>query len=55
MCQLGEVKCRNCGHTHEAVQDNLVRAGAQGGAGNRDLSAEVAAALSQVLNQGPAG
>ncbi|RSN68174.1 MULTISPECIES: hypothetical protein [Actinomadura] len=55
VCRLGEVECRDCGHTREAVRDDLVRAGAPGGADERDLSAEVAAALSRVLSRGPAG
>ncbi|QFG20926.1 hypothetical protein [Actinomadura sp. WMMB 499] len=55
VCRLGEVECRDCGHTREAVRDDLVRAAAPGGTGDRDLSAEVAAALSRVLSRGPAG
>ncbi|GAA2585013.1 hypothetical protein SMC26_02180 [Actinomadura fulvescens] len=59
VCRLGEVECRDCGHTREAVRDqdgpaddrDLVRSGAQ----SRDsgLSEEVAAALSRVLRRGP--
>ncbi|WP_262403266.1 hypothetical protein [Actinomadura sp. CNU-125] len=58
VCRLGEVECRDCGHTREAVRDDLVRAAARSApeeTGDRDLSAEVAAALSRVLSRGPAG
>lgn len=51
VCRLGEVECRDCGHTRDAVRDEspgLVRSGAPGG-----LSEEVAAALNRVLKRGP--
>jgi hypothetical protein len=62
VCRLGEVECRDCGHTREAVRDDprpaadLVPSSA--GTRPRDdrgLSEEVAAALSRVLRRGPAG
>ncbi|WP_051712322.1 hypothetical protein [Spirillospora albida] len=51
VCRLGEVECRDCGHTRDAVRDEpspagLVPSGAHG------LSEEVAAALSRVLGPG---
>ncbi|XRQ13359.1 hypothetical protein ACN3XK_21480 [Actinomadura welshii] len=59
VCRLGEVECRDCGHTREAapgdVPGDLVHSGAPPGAsGDGDFSAEVAAALSRVLKRGPA-
>ncbi|MEU6038214.1 hypothetical protein ABZ801_22660 [Actinomadura sp. NPDC047616] len=56
-CRLGEVECRDCGHTREAVRDDerpgdLVPSGGAGPA-DADLSQEVAAALSRVLKRGP--
>ncbi|WUI01926.1 hypothetical protein OHR68_08975 [Spirillospora sp. NBC_00431] len=59
MCRLGEVECRDCGHTREADPADLVRFGAPpgtsgGDGGEGDLSAEVAAALNRVLRRGPA-
>ncbi|WP_067458518.1 hypothetical protein [Actinomadura macra] len=52
VCRLGEVECRDCGHTRDAVRDDppLVRSGAAQADG---LSEEVAAALSRVLRRGP--
>ncbi|SFN44427.1 MULTISPECIES: hypothetical protein [Actinomadura] len=59
VCRLGEVECRDCGHTRDAVRDDLggadlVHSGAQPPA-DGGLSEEVAAALSRVLKRGPAG
>ncbi|MFI0370998.1 hypothetical protein ACH35V_24275 [Actinomadura sp. 1N219] len=58
VCRLGEVECRDCGHTREAVPADLVHSGAPPGppaaSGDGDLSAEVAAALNRVLRRGPA-
>ncbi|KAB2376937.1 hypothetical protein [Actinomadura montaniterrae] len=59
VCRLGEVECRDCGHTREAVRDDprppdLVPSNA-GPRDDRGLSEEVAAALSRVLRRGPAG
>ncbi|TDE19240.1 hypothetical protein [Actinomadura sp. 6K520] len=59
VCRLGEVECRDCGHTREAAPADLVRSGGPPGAppgasADGDLSAEVAAALSRVLKRGPA-
>ncbi|MFC4052237.1 hypothetical protein ACFOY4_21350 [Actinomadura syzygii] len=55
VCRLGEVECRDCGHTRDAAPGDLVRSGAAPAApGDGDLSAEVAAALSRVLRGGPA-
>jgi hypothetical protein len=56
VCRLGEIECRDCGHTREAVREDdlpgdLVPSGAH--ATDTDLSAEVAAALSRVLKRGP--
>ena len=61
VCRLGEVECRDCGHTREAVRDtggpgaerDLVPSGAQ--AADSGLSEEVAAALTRVLGRGVAG
>lgn len=61
VCRLGEVECRDCGHTREAVREeegpaddrDLVRSGAP--PGDSGLSEEVAAALSRVLGRGPVG
>ncbi|MEV0663969.1 hypothetical protein ACIBI3_16110 [Actinomadura luteofluorescens] len=58
VCRLGEVECRDCGHTRDAVRDepgtvDLVRTAAQPAA-DGGLSEEVAAALSRVLKRGPA-
>ncbi|TDD79821.1 hypothetical protein E1298_27025 [Actinomadura rubrisoli] len=70
VCRLGEVECRDCGHTRDAVRDDRPSAGpvrsgdgpddqpggSPGGAsGDRGLSEEVAAALSRVLKRGPVG
>jgi len=59
VCRLGEVECRDCGHTREAVRDaprpaDLVPSSA-GHRDDRGLSEEVAAALTRVLRRGPAG
>lgn len=55
VCRLGEVECRDCGHTRDAAPGDLVHSGAPpGGSGDGDLSAEVAAALTRVLKRGPA-
>ena len=59
VCRLGEVECRDCGHTRDAVPADLVTSGAAPGASappssDGDLSEEVAAALSRVLRRGPA-
>ncbi|MGP4023644.1 hypothetical protein [Actinomadura sp. 3N407] len=55
VCRLGEVECRDCGHTRDAVPADLVHSGAPpGGSADGDLSAEVAAALTRVLKKGPA-
>jgi hypothetical protein len=59
VCRLGEVECRDCGHTRDAVREDpgaagLVRSGAQPSA-DGGLSEEVAAALSRVLKRGPVG
>ncbi|TMR01611.1 hypothetical protein ETD83_14285 [Actinomadura soli] len=58
VCRLGEVECRDCGHTRDAAPSDLVPSGAPpgppGGSGDGDLSAEVAAALNRVLRRGPA-
>jgi hypothetical protein len=48
VCRLGEVECRDCGHTRDAVPADLVPSG------DGDLSREVAAALNRVLRRGPA-
>jgi hypothetical protein len=58
VCRLGEVECRDCGHTREAVREldvppALVGSGAP--PGDSGLSEEVAAALTRVLGRGPAG
>lgn len=52
VCRLGDVECRDCGHTREAVRD-------EGGGPSEpapeapaaDLSKEVAAALDRVLGR----
>ncbi|MFC6884705.1 MULTISPECIES: hypothetical protein [Actinomadura] len=55
--RLGEIECRDCGHTREAVpagpadSAGLVRSGAPPGDGG--LSEEVAAALTRVLRRRP--
>ncbi|TYB38384.1 hypothetical protein [Actinomadura chibensis] len=55
VCRLGEVECRDCGLTRDAVPGDLVRSGAAPApSGDGDLSEEVAAALSRVLRGGPA-
>jgi len=65
VCRLGEVECRDCGHTRDAVRDvpggaDLVHSGAERPSAGADrpsdggLSEEVAAALSRVLKRGPA-
>ncbi|MFS2292491.1 MAG: hypothetical protein FWJ90_07260 [Actinomadura sp.] len=55
VCRLGEVECRDCGHTRDAAPGDLVHSGAPpGGAGDGALSEEVAAALTRVLRRGPA-
>lgn len=59
VCRLGEVECRACGHTRDAVRDEpgaaaLVHSGAERPS-DGGLSEEVAAALSRVLKRGPAG
>ncbi|HLV75221.1 MAG TPA: hypothetical protein VKY91_20780 [Vulgatibacteraceae bacterium] len=55
VCRLGEVECRDCGHTRDAAPGDLVHSGAPpGGSGDGDLSEEVAAALNRVLRRGPA-
>ncbi|TDD90436.1 hypothetical protein E1293_03385 [Actinomadura darangshiensis] len=58
VCRLGEVECRECGHTRDAVRDDPGAAGLvhSGGRPSPDggLSAEVEAALSRVLRRGPA-
>ncbi|MGH3243795.1 MAG: hypothetical protein ACRDNL_25675 [Spirillospora sp.] len=48
VCRLGEVECRDCGHTRDACP-------ADAPCDEGDLSAEVAAALNRVLRRGPAG
>ncbi|MDL4775059.1 MULTISPECIES: hypothetical protein [Thermomonosporaceae] len=58
VCRLGEIECRDCGHTREAVRDGpsatgLVRSGPPPGDGG--LSEEVAEALSRVLKRRFAG
>jgi hypothetical protein len=55
-CRLGEVECRDCGHTHEAVPDeaaaaDLVPSGAQ--QADAGLSEEVAAALTRFFSRDP--
>ncbi|QXJ20755.1 hypothetical protein AGRA3207_001525 [Actinomadura graeca] len=52
VCRLGEVECRDCGHTRDAVRDDqpLVPSAPSPADG---LSEEVAAALSRVLRRGP--
>ncbi|MEU5882265.1 hypothetical protein [Spirillospora sp. NPDC047279] len=61
VCRLGEVECRDCGHTREAVREaadpdgpgggrDLVRSGAP--PADSGFSEEVAAALSRVLGRG---
>lgn len=59
VCRLGEVECRACGHTRDAVREEpgttaLVHSGAERPS-DGGLSEEVAAALSRVLKRGPAG
>ncbi|GAA1854432.1 hypothetical protein [Actinomadura bangladeshensis] len=63
VCRLGEVECRDCGHTRAAVREepgpvDLVHSGAERPSADRPsdggLSEEVAAALSRVLRRGPA-
>ncbi|NKZ04547.1 hypothetical protein [Actinomadura latina] len=64
VCRLGEVECRDCGHTRAAVREetgpgDLVHSGAERPSGadrpsDGGLSEEVAAALSRVLKRGPA-
>jgi hypothetical protein len=54
ICRLGEIECRDCGHTREAVRDegrseDLVRSG--GPASDSGLSAEVAAALTRFFGR----
>ena len=61
VCRLGEIECRDCGHTREAVRDeedgtspaggDLVASGAH--QTDTGLSEEVAAALARVLKRGP--
>jgi hypothetical protein len=64
ICRLGEIECRDCGHTREAVRDegdgdgaerpgggDLVRSG--GPASDTGLSEEVAAALTRFFKQRP--
>ncbi|WP_067823211.1 hypothetical protein [Actinomadura kijaniata] len=59
LCRLGEVECRDCGHTREAVREPadgdrpLVHSG--GPSSDTALAEEVAAALSRVLRRGVAG
>ncbi|WP_433335829.1 hypothetical protein [Spirillospora sp. CA-294931] len=53
VCRLGEIECRDCGHTREATPGgDLVPSGAQ--PADSGLSEEVAAALNRVLKRGPA-
>ncbi|GLZ05866.1 hypothetical protein Acsp03_33320 [Actinomadura sp. NBRC 104412] len=58
-CRLGEIECRDCGHTREAVRDegdegrpvDLVRSGAP--PSDTGLSEEVAAALTRFFKRAP--
>ncbi|MFC5181575.1 hypothetical protein [Actinomadura harenae] len=54
VCRLGDVECRECGHTREAVRDEPGRAPEPAPAApspGADLSQEVAAALDRVLGR----
>ncbi|MEV4256694.1 hypothetical protein AB0J52_26315 [Spirillospora sp. NPDC049652] len=53
VCRLGDVECRACGHTREAVRDEAARpsGGVPAAAPGGDLSTEVAAALDRVLGR----
>jgi hypothetical protein len=65
ICRLGEIECRDCGHTREAVRDEGDGDGAAEDAGGADLvrsggpgpdtglSEEVAAALTRFFKQRP--
>jgi hypothetical protein len=58
-CRLGEIECRDCGHTREAVRDegdagragDLVPSGAH--PSDTGLSEEVAAALTRFFKRAP--
>ncbi len=55
-CRLGEIECRDCGHTREAVPDeaaggDLVPSGAH--PADTGLSEEVAAALTRFFRRDP--
>jgi hypothetical protein len=59
-CRLGEIECRDCGHTREAVRDeeggsapagDLVPSGAH--PADTGLSEEVAAALTRFFKRAP--
>ncbi|GAA2414305.1 hypothetical protein GCM10010191_25270 [Actinomadura vinacea] len=56
-CRLGEIECRDCGHTREAVRDEGAHAGdlVPSGAHPADtgLSEEVAAALTRFFKRDP--
>ncbi|MFB4318015.1 hypothetical protein [Actinomadura sp. 21ATH] len=56
ICRLGEIECRDCGHTREAAPADaapggLVPSGAQ--QADSGLSEEVAAALTRFFRRGP--
>ncbi|MEV5572834.1 hypothetical protein AB0L06_22545 [Spirillospora sp. NPDC052269] len=52
VCRLGDVECRECGHTREADRDDPDQASEPAAASpGVDLSQEVAAALGRVLGR----
>ncbi|MFC4912684.1 hypothetical protein [Actinomadura gamaensis] len=56
VCRLGDVECRECGHTREAVREEEARPEPVKAAPSASpgLSEEVAAALDRVLGRPPA-